>query len=152
VFWSDGVIHDLGPGVPLTINDAGDIAGNGIVYGSTNSGEAGHGYFWRNGARTDIGSLGGGATFVTGMNGQSTLVGTSVAADGRPHVFVWKPGESRPTDLGTGPSDTPGVGAFAVAINERGDVVGYSCDNFKASEGFCYLTAKTRAILWRLKS
>lgn len=149
VLWSDGVIHDLGPGVPLTINNAGDIAGNSIFDYGTNSGEAGHGYFWRNGARTDIGSLGG-PTSVVGMNGQSTLVGTSIAADGRPHVFVWKPGQSKPTDLGTGPTETPGVGAIAVAINERGDVVGYSCDNYLASEGFCYLNAKTRAILWRL--
>jgi uncharacterized membrane protein len=83
------------------------------------------------------------------MNGQSTLVGTSIGADSRPHVFVWKPGQSKPTDLGTGPTDTPGVGAIAVAINERGDVIGYTCDNFHAAGWYCPYDAKTRAILWR---
>ena len=86
------------------------------------------------------------------MNGQSTLVGTFFDSNGRPHVFVWKPGQSRPTDLGTGPADTPGVVAFGVAINERGDVVGYTCDRFDASLRFCFLDAKTRAILWKLKN
>lgn len=148
VLWSEGSIHDLGLGVPLTINNAGDIAGNrNLSYGNV-PGQAAAGYFWRTGTRTDIGSLGG-ATVVVAMNGQSTLVGTSLAPDGRPHVFVWKPGQSNPSDLGTGPGDTPGLGAMAVAINERGDVVGYTCDNF-TTDGLC--TGNPRAVLWRRKA
>ena len=140
VLWVDGVVHDLGLGIALTINDAGDIAGN--------SSDPGHGYFWRDGTRTDIGSLGG-ATFVAGMNGQSTLVGTSVAAEGRLHVFVWQPGQSTVTDLGTGPSNVRSAGAVAVAINTRGDVIGYTCDKFVEGTQFCALDAKTHAILWK---
>jgi probable HAF family extracellular repeat protein len=56
-----------------------------------------------------------------------TVVGTSLTAEGKPHVFVWKPGESALTDLGAG---------VPVAINARGDVIGYT---------------GPRAILWRVK-
>jgi len=149
VQWVDGTIRDLGLGVALTINNAGDIAGNTDNPSTAAMGDGGVGLFWHNGTRTEIRGPGG-ATVVVGMNGQSTLVGTFLGSDGRPHVFVWKPGQSQPTDLGTGPSDTPGVGTIGVAINERGDVIGYTCDRY-TGDGSCSLDAKTHAILWRHK-
>ena len=106
------------------------------------------GYFWRGGSLTTFGSLGGGGTVVADMNDQTAVVGTSLTSDGKPHVFVWKPGQSAPTDLGGGPPGA-GVGAVAVAINTRGDIIGYTCANY--SYGYCVLGGPSRAILWRVK-
>ena len=145
VLWpASGPARDLGSNAwPIRINDAGDISG----YGPDVAG--GNGYFWRSGSRVSFGSLGGGGTIVVDMNDQSTVTGTSLTADGKPHVFVWKPGQAQPTDLGGGPPGAGGVGAVAVAINTRGDIIGYTCASY--SNGFCALGGPSRAILWRVK-
>ena len=142
VLWADGSIRDLGSWSPVAINEAGDIAGYGV--GET----LGTGYFWRSGTLTTIGSLGGGGTYVVDMNDQSTVVGTSLTAEGKPHVFVWKSGQSGLTDLGAGPPGAGGTGTVAVAINARGDIIGYTCANY--ADGWC-LNGPLRAILWRVK-
>jgi len=138
VLWAAGSIRDLGVWTAVAINGAGDIAGHAD----------GKGYFWRGGSLTIFGSLGGGGTVVADMNDQTAVVGTSLTSDGKPHVFVWKPGQSAPTDLGGGPPGA-GVGAVAVAINTRGDIIGYTCADY--SYGYCALGGPSRAILWRVK-
>lgn len=146
VLWAAGSIRDLGLWTPVAINETGDIAGHGVRE------TEGTGYFWRNGTLTTLGSLGGGGTFVADMNDQSTLVGTSLTAEGKPHAFVWKPGQAVLTDLGAGPPGSPGagIGTVAVAINARGDILGYTCANY--DRGFCFFGGTYRAILWRVRT
>lgn len=145
VLWANSSITDLGSWSPAAINGAGEIAGHGL------SGTDGAGYFWRSGTLTTIGSLPGGGTHVVDMNDQSAVVGTSLTADGKPHVFVWKPGQATLTDLGAGPPGSPGagIGTVAVAINARGDILGYTCAVYEW--GSCSLQ-NYRAILWRRKN
>lgn len=146
VLWAAGSIRDLGLWTPVAINDAGDIAGHGVRE------TEGTGYFWRNGTLTTLASLGGGGTFVTDINDQSTVVGRSLTAEGKPHAFVWKPGQAALTDLGAGPPGSPaaGIGTVAVAINARGDILGYTCADY--DRGYCLLLGTYRAILWRVET
>jgi probable HAF family extracellular repeat protein len=131
VRWIEGRIEDLGFDSPLVISSTGDIAGNG-KYGS------GEGYFWRRGVLRTLGSLGGRRTVVADMNDRSTVLATSWTADSIAHVVVWNPTDGRLVDLGPGSTNGAG-GAFAVAINWRGDVIGVGVD-------------KGHAILWRKKA
>jgi probable HAF family extracellular repeat protein len=142
VLWASGAIRDLGLWSPVAINDAGDVAGNGIRE------TAGTAYFWRDGILTILGSFGGGGTFVADLNDRGMVAGTSLTADGVPHAFVWKAGEAESEDLGTGPAGSPGagIGTVAVAINARGDVLGYTCSRFEG--GVCDSRGTYRAILW----
>lgn len=78
---------------------------------------AGHSLM-RDGTWTDIGSLGGGATSITGINDHDVVVGSSRTAAGRSHAFRWEAGTM--TDLGTlgGPTSS------ATAIAEDGTIIG----------------------------
>ena len=69
---------------------------------------------------TDLGTLGGGRSRATAVNARGKVVGSSAAADGVAHAFLWQDG--RMTDLGTLGLDF----AEATGINERGQVVGTS--------------------------
>lgn len=72
------------------------------------------------GSVQDIGSLGKGQTWAYDINSAGQIVGTSVAAGGELHAFVWEAG--RMTELvGLG-------GSFSIAygINEKGYIVGMS--------------------------
>jgi probable HAF family extracellular repeat protein len=143
VLWADGPPRELGFTWAVGINEAGEIVGD-----SEDDINA-QGYFWRNGTLTTLGSLGGGRTVVVDMNDQTAVVGTSLTAEGKPRAFVWKPGQAALTDLGAGPPGTPGVGmgTVAVAINARGDIIGYTCASY---DRWCLLDTY-RAILWRVK-
>ena len=67
-----------------------------------------------------LGTLGGDQSFALGINDHTAVVGYSAAANGLQHAFLWRRG--RMIDLGVAPS---GI-SIATAINERGQVVGYS--------------------------
>jgi probable HAF family extracellular repeat protein len=147
VLWTKGAVRDLGFEWPVVINEAGEIAGQSGYYG-------GEGYFWRDGAVMMLGSLGGGGTRVNAMNDQSTIAGFSLTIDGKPHVFVWKPGHAGLTDLGIGPAGTVAEGALAIAINARGDIIGRTVGACfqRSDDGRCYWwDGPSRAILWRVK-
>jgi probable HAF family extracellular repeat protein len=145
VVWINGAVRALGFAWPLVINEAGAIAGQSDVFG-------GEGYFWLNGALTRLGSLGGGGTRIAEINNQNMVTGSSLTVDGRPHVFVWVPGQAGLTDLGMGPAGTPGEGALAVAINDRGDIIGRTvgtCTS-RSEGGTCQAWGgPSRGILWR---
>lgn len=104
-------MQDLGfTGIPVAINDAGQIAGN---YDGSNT----HAFFWT--AATglqDIGTLGGCCTQATGMNNSGQVVGWSFTASADQHPFLW-------TQAG-GMTDLAFAGQ-ASAINNAGQVVGY---------------------------
>jgi probable HAF family extracellular repeat protein len=144
VLWNsnDSVPGDLGFGTgsssAIAINERGQIAGAG----------EGEGFFRENGTVTRLGSLGGGGTLVEGMNEQGVVAGTSITAAGDVHAFVWtRTGGMR--DLGAGPFGAPGVGTVVVAINDRGDILGYAVPCAVNYQGYCGGQLPVRAILWR---
>lgn len=141
----DRMPHDLGFGTgasrAVAINERGQIAGDGS--------DEGLGYFRENDAVVTLGSLGGGETRVVAMNEDGTVIGTSMTASGEVRAFVWRR-EIGMRDLGGGPFSGPRVRTSAVAINERGDIVGYAAPcPYTKSQGTCPDAGPRRAILWR---
>lgn len=103
------------------LNAAGQVIGN--TSGPTMDDR--RAFLWRDGAFTDLGTLGGQMSAAPigpqGVNDAGHTVGSSTTATGAEHAFVWRDG--RMTDLGTLPGH---VTSEAVAINARGQVFGYS--------------------------
>src|SRR5262245_24796014 len=81
------------------INQAGHVAG----YETSTAGGL-HAFLWRNGAMTDLGTLGGAISYAFAVNDSDQVVGTSqtgaLDANGNPifHAFLWQNGAM--TDLG----------------------------------------------------
>ena len=138
LLWSrGGTVRDLGTGTAVAINEAGEIVGDAVWA------DGGDAFFWRQGTRTMLPSLGSHRTIVVDLNDSSMVTGSSRTTQGKSHVFVWTP-ERGIVDLGTGSSAQE---SQAVAINARGDIVGYSC-----TTDCWFWDSKRRAILWRKKS
>jgi probable HAF family extracellular repeat protein len=81
-------------------------------------------YLWSAGRMIDLGTLGGEAATATGLNNLGEVVGISVTADGRSHVFEWSGGVLK--DLNARPPGTlhvPVINALN-AINDYGQAVG----------------------------
>ncbi|MBW8804177.1 MAG: hypothetical protein JF587_10025 [Catenulisporales bacterium] len=109
LFWSAGVMTDLGPGVPAGLNDAGQA-----LVGSVQSDQGPtRPFLWRAGQKT---YLPAGVTSVAGLNQSGQVVGQyTVAGTGASDGFLWD-GRTL-TDLG---SISP------VGINEYGQVIASS--------------------------
>jgi probable HAF family extracellular repeat protein len=135
VLWDNGTITNLTPDLGSTdgsaatgINEAGQIVAN-IGYGQA--------FLWQNGARTSLGHLGGGASFVQDINDSGIAVGSSYTNDMTPlglmqHPFKWQNGVM--TNLGLLPGDEDGG---ATAINSAGQIVGSSGrTDFETYESF----------------
>ena len=109
----------------IAINDGGDVAGGSGSCTSLGLGIGAHAVLWRGGTATDLGNLGGAMNNLAfALNNQDQVVGISdLEGDSVAHAFLWQAGAM--TDLGTlRSSDTL---ALAESINDRGDVVGFSC-------------------------
>ena len=143
VRWANGQIHRLGFDSAVAINNTGEIVSHDGHY---RRGEVGI---------VDLGSLGGGGTWVIDINDASTITGSSLNAQNRRHVFVWAPGRAHLVDLGAGPRGTGGDQAVAVALNARGDILGKNLNNCSDTFGppwYCTSTTEPyRAVLWRAK-
>jgi probable HAF family extracellular repeat protein len=130
VLWHEGVINDLGTlgdgqeAFAFFNNERGQVAG--VSFTSTNpSSTTGiptlAAFIWDNGKMTDLGSLGGTFTLVSGMNNRGQVTGVSnLAGDEASHAFFWSWGKLR--DLGT----LGGTNSFGNWINDRGEVAGGS--------------------------
>jgi probable HAF family extracellular repeat protein len=86
-----------------------------------------HPFLWENGVMRDLGVLAPRpCTYfdncswgeATGINASGVVVGTSRDAEGRDRAFIWEKGVMR--DLGV----APGHVTTAIAINDRGQVIG----------------------------
>jgi probable HAF family extracellular repeat protein len=148
VLWRDGVSVDLGSLGDSTVepwteanawNAKGQIVGRSHVRNREDVGnehgdrpEFFHPFLWENGVMRDLGVLapfpcrpGGTATDCSwgeavDINDHGVVVGTVNSADGRTTAFIWENGVMR--DLGV----DPGHFSSAIAINDRGQVLGTS--------------------------
>lgn len=103
-----------------SINDRGQIVGYSDA--STPGGGPGsyHAFLWQHGKMSDLGVLPQGTGSVArGINDKGQVVGQCTVND-YPHAFLWERGKMR--DLGT----LGGPMSSALAINNKGEVVGYS--------------------------
>jgi probable HAF family extracellular repeat protein len=106
------------------INEDGDIVGASGPCTSIGLGVGKHAVLWKNGHAIDLGNLGGVTNNIAfGLNGQGQVVGTSGVPSGDVHAFLWEGGTMK--DLGVLRSDD--FLALAGSINDRGEVVGFSC-------------------------
>jgi probable HAF family extracellular repeat protein len=123
--WQKGKMTDLGTlGGTDSLATAINLFGQVVGYSETaeidnDSGEhVVHAFLWENGNMKDLGGLLGGPSsysIATGINRKGQIVGESAG-----HGFLWDKGVI--TDLGT----LGGIISEAYAINNRGQIVGYS--------------------------
>lgn len=129
------------------INERGQVVGYNF------DGRGQRGYIWKNGTLTDLGLLGGtggGVSYTPSriaINNKGQVAGTFTNEAGVRHAFLWQKGVK--TDLGTlggtTPSDPESIGestpfgSSAVAINDKGQVIGYSIT----------ATGERHAFLWK---
>lgn len=100
-----------------SINARGDVVGTAEVANGTN-----HGFLWRNGSMVDLGTLGGVFSSANDVNNQGVIVGvSSTPGEMLNRAVVWSQGII--TEL---PPLNGAVYSEAVAINERGEIVGSS--------------------------
>jgi len=120
--------HPGGSSVSFTgVNNSGEICGTIAVpeagtLGNTNA------MLFRNGVITNLGTLGGPNSLALGLNNKGQIVGyfTLPSDYNNFHAFLWQNG--RMFDIGTlGPaSDALNYYSQATAINDHGQIVGYS--------------------------
>ncbi|MFN8469555.1 MAG: hypothetical protein U0X20_28630 [Caldilineaceae bacterium] len=123
-FWSSGRMTDIGT-LGGTWSRAVDLNDQGRVVGvsSTAAGQT-HCFLWAAGVMTDLGTLGGAGCNVVDINNHGQIVGDSTPAgatsDYFTHAFLWESG----TMADLTPDQAPDQPSCAIAMNERGQVIG----------------------------
>jgi len=110
-----------------------------------------HGFMWKNGALTDLGTLPGGpSSAALWVNDQGLIMGYSengvvdpVFGGPQQIAVVWK--DDQIMSLGT----LGGGLSFGNAMNNRGDVVGITANSVPDPLSFLGTGTQTRAFLWR---
>jgi probable HAF family extracellular repeat protein len=116
-------------GHPDWLNDEGDVVGFAMIAGD----QDGHAFLWRNGAMTDLGTLGADPdSEAAAINSKGQIVGSSGAffiSNGSGRGFLWEHGGPM-VDLNT--LLIPGTATYVVGaglINERGEI---DCEGLSA--------------------
>lgn len=137
VYWSGGRIHKLSPlpGDEVAMagrnNDRGQIVGTSGLCSNTFYGGLGigpHAVLWDHGTPIDLGNLGDDRIgFAAAVNNRGEVFGSASVSDGTSHAFRW----TRRTgirDLGLMSSDPTDAQSTPFQANDRGQMVGASCD------------------------
>jgi len=115
VVWLNGAFIPLGQGFLSDVNRNGQATGVGS--------DQSHAVRWTFSTLpvtvTDLGSLGGGYAYATGINDAGEITGWSGNSDGWSHAFLWSPRKAAMSDLGIGAVTSGGYDP-----NAAGDVVG----------------------------
>jgi probable HAF family extracellular repeat protein len=137
VIWEHGEIRELPPlpgdevGAALRINDRGQAVGTSGPCSATSYGGfvvGPHAVLWDHGTPIDLGTVGDGSeTVAADVNDRGTVIGSASFADGSQHPFLWTRKDGM-RDLGLMSSDPTDVVNTAFEINDRGQMVGGSCD------------------------
>jgi probable HAF family extracellular repeat protein len=155
VMWGrNGEIRQLPPlkgdtvGFGFGINDKGQAVGSSGLCSNTalppftNGPLAAHAVLWdRDGTPHDLGSLVNGATInIAGaINDRGEVAGGAQSSSGAPHAFLWTKTTGM-QDLGTVSGDFASAAPCCHTLNNRREVVGFSCPG---PMGIC------RAFLWQ---
>jgi len=119
-------ITDLGAGIAADINERSQVVGGGA-------------FIWKDGKKTQLGTLGGPSSSAARINDQGQVIGGSLTRKpARGHAFIWQDGKM--TDLGT----LGGRRSGARALNNRGQVVGSSTTTSGREHAFLWQKGKMR--------
>lgn len=155
--WQEGVLTDLGvlPGGDAStttwISDSGLIAGqarNGVVDPLVPGLPEFRAVLWKDGKPIDLGTLGGNESSAFSVSDRGQVVGVATNSTPDPfsflatqlRAFLWQDGAMQ--DLGT----LGGPEAWALFVNERGQVAGFSTTNATFNPATGSLT--TDPFLW----
>jgi probable HAF family extracellular repeat protein len=119
--WDSGSFHDLDRREGLwsaarAMNRHGHVVGEHV----TGQDQVVHGFLWRDGTLTDLGTLDGKDSHALGISDAGMIAGSARDEEGHAHAVVWEHGDLRP--LGGRPPEFPR--SQALALNDGGVVVG----------------------------
>jgi probable HAF family extracellular repeat protein len=150
VWGADGKIHKLPPlpgdevALALKNNDIGQVVGTSGMCSNTNFGGFGlgpHAVLWDHGSPINLGNLGApeNVNVAADVNNSGTVVGGAGFPDGSTHPFMWTKATGM-RDLGLMSADPADAANTPFSINDRGQMVGGSCD---------ITLATCRAYIWQ---
>ncbi len=148
----DGEIQELLPlhgdtvSFAFGINDSGQAVGVSGLCSNTFIPPLGapsgpHSVLWgKDGHAVDLGTLSGGVAYAaTSISDRGEVAGNVLFADGTVHPYLWTKKDGM-QDLGAPAGDFVAVAPCCGTVNNRGEIVGFSCPG---PQGNC------RAVLWR---
>jgi probable HAF family extracellular repeat protein len=114
--FQNGVLYDLGTLGGIR-SDAFGVNNLGTVVGQSRTTDSGdHAFVFENGVMRDIGTFGGEASIALDVNDRGTVVGVAEEPSRQAFAFIW--------DAAGGMRKLLDMPSSAVAINNRGDIVG----------------------------